>query len=52
MGAFGISTGLYLGASIIKDIYETSKELQSLDLALKMVSALKNLMLTSYSLVK
>jgi hypothetical protein len=26
MGAFGISTGLYLGASIIKDIYETSKE--------------------------
>lgn len=38
MGAFGISTGLYLGASIVKDIYETTKQLQSLDLALKMVS--------------
>jgi tape measure domain-containing protein len=38
MGAFGISTGLYLGANIIKDIYSTSKELQSLDLALSMVS--------------
>ena len=38
MGAFGISTGLYLGASIIKDIYDTTKQLQSLDLALKMVS--------------
>ena len=38
MGAFGISTGLYLGATIVKDIFETTKELQSLDLALKMVS--------------
>jgi hypothetical protein len=36
MGAFGISTGLYLGASI--GTYMKSKELQSLDLALKMVS--------------
>jgi tape measure domain-containing protein len=38
MGAFGIATGVFLGASIIKDIYSTTKELQSLDLALKMVS--------------
>ena len=38
MGAFGIATGLALGANIIKDIFQTTKELQSLDLALKMVS--------------
>lgn len=38
MGAFGISTGLYLFASIIKNIYTTTRQLQSLDLALKMVS--------------
>lgn len=38
MGAFGIATGLSLGADIIKSIYQTTKELQSLDLALKMVS--------------
>lgn len=36
--AFGISTGVYLFAEIIKNIYTTTKELQSLDLALKMVS--------------
>lgn len=38
MGAFGITTGVYLFANIVKDIYQTTKELQSLDLALKMVS--------------
>lgn len=38
MNAFGISTGLYLGGQIVKSIYETTKELQSLNLALKMVS--------------
>lgn len=38
MGAFGIGTGLYLAVDIFKDIYKTTKELQSLDLALKMVS--------------
>jgi tape measure domain-containing protein len=38
MGAFGISTGLYLAADLIKNIYETTKQLQSMDLALKMVS--------------
>ena len=38
MGAFGIASGLYLGASIVKNIYETTKQLQSLDLALRMVS--------------
>jgi len=38
MTAFGIQQGLYLAVDIIKNIYKTTKELQSLDLALKMVS--------------
>jgi tape measure domain-containing protein len=38
MTAFGIGTGLYLAVDIAKNIYETTKALQSLDLALKMVS--------------
>ena len=38
MGAFGIATGLYLAADLVKNIYQTTKELQGLDLALKMVS--------------
>jgi tape measure domain-containing protein len=38
MSAFGVSMGLYLAADITKNIYNTTKELQSLDLALKMVS--------------
>jgi len=38
MSAFGISTGLFLGAEIVKNIYETTRALQSLDLSLKMVS--------------
>jgi len=38
MGAFGIGTGIYLAVDIAKNIYETTKALQSLDLALKMVS--------------
>ena len=38
MGAFGISTGIYLFADLVKNIYQTTKQLQSLDLALKMVS--------------
>jgi tape measure domain-containing protein len=38
MGAFGIATGLGLAAGIVTNIYETTKALQSLDLALKMVS--------------
>jgi tape measure domain-containing protein len=38
MGAFGISTGLYLFAGIVKNIYTTTRQLESLDLALKMVS--------------
>lgn len=38
MTAFGISTGIYLAVDIAKNIYETTKQLQSLDLALKMVS--------------
>jgi len=38
MGAFGISTGLYLAADLVKNIFETTKQLQSMDLALKMVS--------------
>ncbi len=38
MAAFGIQIGLYLFADIVKNIYETTKELQSLDLALKMVT--------------
>jgi tape measure domain-containing protein len=37
MGAFGIAGGLSLFADITKDIYNTTKELQSLDLALKQV---------------
>lgn len=38
MSAFGISTGLFLAVGIAKNIYETTKQLQSMDLALKMVS--------------
>ncbi len=38
MTAFGVGTGLYLAADILKGIYDTTKALQSLDLALKMVS--------------
>lgn len=38
MGAFGIGTGIYLATDIAKSIYENTKQLQSLDLALKMVS--------------
>lgn len=38
MSAFGIATGAYLAVDIVKNIYETTKQLQSLDLALKMVS--------------
>jgi len=38
MGAFGIGTGIYLFAQIVKSIYENTKELQSLDLAMKMVT--------------
>jgi tape measure domain-containing protein len=38
MGAFGIATGLGLAAGIVTNIYENTKALQSLDLALKMVS--------------
>jgi tape measure domain-containing protein len=38
MGAFGISTGIYLFADLVKNIYQTTKQLQSMDLALKMVS--------------
>lgn len=36
--AFGVARGAQLFADIVKNIYETTKELQSLDLALKMVS--------------
>lgn len=38
MTAFGIQQGLFLAVYIAKNIYQTTKELQSLDLALKMVS--------------
>lgn len=38
MSAFGVATGMYLFANIVKNIYETTKELQSLNLALKMVT--------------
>lgn len=38
MTAFGVGTGLYLATDIVKNIYETTKALQSMDLALKMVS--------------
>ena len=38
MTAFGVGTGLYLAVDIVKGIYDTTKALQSMDLALKMVS--------------
>ena len=38
VGAFGVSTGVYLFAQIAQDVYKTTKQLESLDLALKMVS--------------
>ncbi|MFM9825843.1 tape measure protein [Flavobacterium sp.] len=38
MTAFGVGTGIYLAMDIGKSIYNTTKELQSLNLALKMVS--------------
>jgi tape measure domain-containing protein len=38
MSAFGISTGIYLAVDIAKNIFQTTKEIQSLDLALRNVS--------------
>ena len=38
LGAFGILGGISLAAGIAKDIFNTTKELQSLDLALKQVT--------------
>ncbi len=38
LGAFGVVGGLSLFAGITKDIYSTTKEIQSLDLALKQVT--------------
>lgn len=38
VGAFGVAGGIYLFAQVAKDVYETTKRLQSLDLALRMVS--------------
>lgn len=38
MGAFGVVGGLALAAGVAKDIFNTTKELQSLDLALKQVT--------------
>lgn len=38
MTAFGVGTGIALAAGIVKDIYTTTKALQSMDLALKLVS--------------
>jgi len=38
MGAFGIATGIYLAVDIGKNIINTTRELQSLDLALKNVT--------------
>jgi tape measure domain-containing protein len=38
VGAFGVAGGVYLFAQVAKDIYQTTKQLQSLDLALRMVS--------------
>ena len=37
LGAFGIGTGITIIASLTKDIFEQTKQLQSLDLALKQV---------------
>lgn len=37
IGAFGVAGGVQLFANIVKDIYQTTKEIQSLDLALKQV---------------
>jgi tape measure domain-containing protein len=38
MGAFGVATGIYLAVDIGKNILNTTRELQSLDLALKNVT--------------
>lgn len=37
IGAFGIASGVTLFAALVKDIFQTTKELQSMDLALKTV---------------
>ena len=52
MSAFGIATGLALGASVVKNIYETTKQLQSLDLALKMVSETQEIYGANVNFVK
>lgn len=52
MGAFGIATGLYLAVDIAKNIYETTKQLQSLDLALKMVSETQEIYGSNTNFVK
>jgi tape measure domain-containing protein len=38
MSAFGVSTGIFLAVDIAKSIFNTTKELQSLDMALRNVS--------------
>jgi tape measure domain-containing protein len=52
MGAFGIATGAYLAVDIAKNIYETTKQLQSLDLALKMVSETQEIYGSNTSFVR
>ena len=52
MGAFGIAGGLSLAAGIAKDIYNTTKEIQSLDLALKQVTGSNKLFADSQQFLK
>lgn len=52
MSAFGIATGLALGADIVRNIFQTTKELQSLDLALKMVSETQETYASNTSFVR
>jgi len=52
MGAFGIVGGVTLFATLVKDIFQTTKELQSLDNALKQVTATNEVFARSQSFLR
>jgi len=52
IGAFGIAGGVTLFASITKDIFNTTKEIQSLDLALKQVTGTNKIFAESQDFLK
>lgn len=52
IGAFGIAGGISIFASLVKDIFQTTKELQSLDNALKQVTGTNEQFASSQQFLK